>query len=817
MTARQPAAGRASLVDQEAFAYLRREGREVQLDAGEAIVRRGAPGRAFYVILSGNLEIRLPGDGGGQLVLNRLGPGTSFGELALLRGTPVSADVVAVTPATVLEYPAEHFGRALAECEPLRSELLARLAQDLGRTTADAWSFFRRAEALKLLIRSDTRPEPLIAQSPPMQQLQRDLRSLASEPRKPVLISGEAGTGKLLVARLLHEGRGQPEAPFLTLDCRRLQEGEARRLLFGVWENDGLDGPAGLGALSLASGGTLVLRHVDALEVSIQEQLARWLDEKGEAWVVATVREEAGHAGSPERPALAAALDSRLCERHVRVPSLRERRRDILPLARHFLHSRSPGLALARDSERALVSRSYRLRNVAELRETVEVAAACCDGDEIRAEHVFTGPRDAPGGYDLGQLGWVSWLTAPRVRERLRWATLAGFAAVILTCLVAGSTPAGRWANAAIWTLWEPAVFALFLLLGRVWCTVCPLSTAGRLAQRVFSLDRPPPAWARHLGVWLALAGFLAIVWVERVFHTTTHPATSGLLLLSLVGASVAFCVVYRREVWCRHVCPLGALGSGLAPPAPLQVAAHPSVCASACTTHDCHKGRPGAPGCSVFHHPLYSHEGHQCKMCLSCLDSCPHGSTRLYLRPPLLGLWRLGGGSWSLAPFLLSVPLLALVVLASQRPGWTSGPLGFTSLGVLAVVLGVIAARVLPSLLSRRSSPARTPATRVAFATLLLGWGPLMAYQLGNIPLLSTLRLSADPGTAWAGLLPSASLLTVGRLGFVLLAALLAALAFSRARSLALREGDGLRVLGWRLVALGGAAYTIVAVTLSL
>ncbi|MGD8321954.1 MAG: cyclic nucleotide-binding domain-containing protein, partial [Gemmatimonadota bacterium] len=241
MTARRQAAGHASLVDEAALAYLRRQGRTVGLDTGETVVRRGEPGRAFYVILSGDLEIRLPGDGGGQLVLNRLGPGTSFGELALLRGTPVSADVVAVTPATVLEYPAEHFNRALAECESLRSELLTRLAQDLGRTTADAWSFFRRAEALKLLIRSDTKPEPLVARSPPMRQLQRDLDRLNSEPRQPVLISGEAGTGKLLVARLLHEGLGLPDAPFITLDCRRMQEGEARRLLFGAWENGALD------------------------------------------------------------------------------------------------------------------------------------------------------------------------------------------------------------------------------------------------------------------------------------------------------------------------------------------------------------------------------------------------------------------------------------------------------------------------------------------------------------------------------------------------------------------------------------------------
>jgi polyferredoxin/CRP-like cAMP-binding protein len=820
MTERHEAAGHASLVDEVALDYLRRAGREVRFDAGRTIVRRGAEGRAFYVILSGAVEIRLPADGGGQLVLHRLGPGTSFGELALLRGTSVSADVVTVTPATVLEYPGERFTVALAECESLRNELLTRLAQDLGRTTADAWSFFRRAEALKLLIRSDTRPEPLIAESSPMRHLQAELGRLSSEPG-PVLVSGEAGAGKLLVARLLHETLERPDAPFIALDCRRMQAGEAKRLLFGAWDEGASEGPSGFGAMSLAGGGTLVLRHVDALEESMQEQLAERLgrgDAEG-AWVVATLREETGSTTAAGRPALAGDLDSRLRDRQVRVPSLRERRRDILPLARHFLRSRAAAGHLSKDAERALVSRSYRLGNVAELRETVEVAVACSDGDEIRAEHVFSGPRDAPAGFDLAQIGWVRTLLTTRVRALLRGATLAGFLAVILTCLVAGSTPAGRWANSVTWTLWEPAVFLLFLLLGRVWCTVCPLSTAGRLAQRVLSFGRPPPAWAKRFGVWLALGGFLAIVGVERVFHTPTHPLASALLLLALIGASVAFCVVYRREVWCRHVCPLGMLGQGLAAPAPLQVAANPSVCASACTTHECYKGTPEVPGCSVYHHPLYSHEGHQCKMCLNCLDSCPHGSTRLYLRPPLLGLWRLRGGSWPLAPFLLTIPLLALVVLASQGSASGLRALGLSGLGVLALALGVGASRGLPRLLFGRSEPAAGPATQAAFAALLLGWGPLMAYQLGNIPALGTLHLSAEPGSEWARYLPFSdlSVMSLGQVAFILLAALVAALALSRARALATRKGHEPWAPGWRLAALAGGLYAALAVALTL
>jgi hypothetical protein len=205
--------------------------------------------------------------------------------------------------------------------------------------------------------------------------------------------------------------------------------------------------------------------------------------------------------------------------------------------------------------------------------------------------------------------------------------------------------------------------------------------------------------------------------------------------------------------------------------------------------------------------------------MCLNCLDSCPHGSTRLYLRPPLLGLWRLRGDSWPLAPFLLTIPLLALVVLASQGPAAELGALGLSGLGALALALGIGASRGLPRLLFGRSEAAAGPASQAAFAGLLLGWGPLMAYQLGNMPVLGALHLSAAPGSTWARYLAVSdlSVLRLGQVGFIVLAALVAAVALSRARVLAVRKGRQPWTPGWRLAALAGGLYAAAAVVLTL
>ena len=267
---------------------------------------------------------------------------------------------------------------------------------------------------------------------------------------------------------------------------------------------------------------------------------------------------------------------------------------------------------------------------------------------------------------DVSPSPLVQKLIAKSTLPILRAATLAGFAAVIVLCLAATSTPSGRIANTAIWSLWEPAVFGLFFIIGPVWCTICPLSTAARLAKRLGASDRPPPAWLMQHGPWLAIVGFALIIWVERVFNSAENPVASGILLISLVVAAVLGALLFRREVWCRYLCPLGRLATTLAPASPLQVTAKQRVCASTCTTHSCYKGTPEIPGCTVFHHPLEGKESYRCKLCLDCLKSCPHHSAQLQIRAPLIAVWRLDASATDLAMFSSAVTLLALGLVAS-------------------------------------------------------------------------------------------------------------------------------------------------------
>jgi polyferredoxin len=806
--------------------YLRVKGSEVECASGTGILHEGEPGVAVYFILAGEAEVSLQAADGRHLTLCRLGPGEYFGELSVLRNEPVSADVTSMTPMRLLRYPAELFPTALAECEPLRAKLLGHLAQDLKRSTSEVWELFQRQEAFSELVRTEVVEDSMVAVFPRMRLIRQQLMRLGKGDGA-VLLTGAPGTGKTLSAHLIHHCRGDPERALLVVDCTTLPAGRASSAIFGFCEGEDFPGQAsGFGAIHIAHEGDLILQHIGTLPARTQAHLADYLDRtrRGDMADFPKVRILAT-AHDLENPLYADEVIEplrRAFSNTIRLPPLIERPREIVHLARHFLSEIDghKSLRLSRGAEHALVSLNYSVRNVDELRDIVAMAARCSVGGEIRAEHVFTGPgEEEPIGLSLGRPSPVLRFLETGGLRWVRWATLLSFLAVIVLCLVAGATLAGRLANGFIWTVWEPAVFAVFLLGGALWCTVCPLSSAARMAKGAIGRERPPPKWIGNpfVAAVLPILGFLAILWVEQVFHMTEVPLGSGFLLLALILAAVVFAVIYEREVWCRHVCPLGRLAVVLAPAAPLAVAADRHLCASTCTTHDCYQGRDGIPGCTVFRHPMNSSEAHQCKLCGDCLRTCPHDSTHLMLRPPGMGALGLSGVGRYPATFALSLLLLAPLFLVALSNAWLQQPAVLAAAGLAAILVGLVLAWRLPGVLGvLRENP--LAATRVAAALAVLAWGPLMAAQFRNIPVLHELRIQPSGSTAWLGPFEDGvSVLTLASVAAVLLAATISAAILWASRRRCENESQPIARSAWRGLTLVWAVSLVVFLVLAI
>ena len=775
----ESSSGASVLLGPATVGFLRDAGEEVGAHEGDVIVRRGERQEFFYVVIEGEVELLLSeGEGRGR-PLARIGEGGIFGAESVLGKEGAAIDAVAVTDVRLLRYPASALPSALQESASLRRKLLGGIARQIHKTTSDALDLMHGAEVMARLVQGDSDPDELIAASPRMKAIKKKIAQCADSD-DPMLVLGEDGTGKTLIARLIHDGSARSKGPLIAVNCKELAPGHAAELILG--EDLGGRLPAGeraSGGIHLAHGGTIVLRGADALEPAAQHLISAHLRGRSkpraypDTRLIVTAREA---SKGEENHGLTQDL-SECFEEVIEIPPLGKRLKDILPLAEEFLQRRGPNPPVITEGARhALLSLRYQRRNVAELREIIDLAMRVAEGGEIRAEHIFGGVGDdeVVPGMDITGTPLMRRLLQKLSLPVLRITTLVGFVTVIVLCLVSASSLLGRAANTAIWSLWEPAVFALFFLVGPVWCTVCPLSTAARWTKKLHRSKRPPPTWLIRHGPWLAIIGFALIIWVERVFNSAENPVASGFLLLGLVAAATMFSLLFRREVWCRHLCPLGRLATTLAPASPLQIVAKSTVCASTCTTHACYRGTPEVSGCTVFHHPLEGKQAYRCKLCFDCLQSCPHHSANLQLRPPLLALWRLDSSAADLSLFAVTVTLLALGLVAARTFEVLAGPLHFTLLCILAIVAGI----ALHSAVMALAATERRMAImiRLAMTLMILGWAALMTSQLANIAVLKDAWVVLPSSTLMPSWMPSEfSLLTVLQIGTVLFGLFLA------------------------------------------
>ena len=223
----------------------------------------------------------------------------------------------------------------------------------------------------------------------------------------PVLLCGETGVGKELVARLIHQGSARRAGHFVAVNCAA-QPGDlydSRHV--AVRGAEGLH-LRGLSRVEAANGGTLFLDEVDALPMEMQVQLVRLLDEgmferpgqpAGEVDVRVITASHADLATLRARGAFRDDLYYRLSALHLRIPPLRERTGDVESLANRFLHdfAAQHGRAEMRFSDaagRAMLAQAWP-GNVRELRNRVMQAVIMCDGNVVGPEHLAMAPHDS--------------------------------------------------------------------------------------------------------------------------------------------------------------------------------------------------------------------------------------------------------------------------------------------------------------------------------------------------------------------------------------------------------------------------------------
>ena len=353
------------------------------------------------------LDIRLP-DRSGIEVLEKIREQWPDQIVVMLTGEPDHESAVRAMRLGARDY--------LTKGKPIREELLLVLERELSSQRLGREVQHHRRERSQKFSREFVQGE-----SPAMRRVYSVVEQVAASESTSVLIEGESGTGKELIAHRIHDLSVRRDKPMLEVNCAAIPRELLESELFGHEKGAFTDArQQKQGLLELANGGTLFLDEVGEMSLTIQVKLLRVLERMtfkrvgGTKDITVSVRVISATNQNLEtmvrEQRFREDLYYRLKVVPIHVPPLRERREDILPLARHFLEQFNRAFskdfrAIDSEAERVLMTYPWP-GNIRELRNLFERIVLLNHGDRILAAHLNAAIASPParGGSRLEAL-----------------------------------------------------------------------------------------------------------------------------------------------------------------------------------------------------------------------------------------------------------------------------------------------------------------------------------------------------------------------------------------------------------------------------
>ncbi len=191
-------------------------------------------------------------------------------------------------------------------------------------------------------------------------------------------------------------------------------------------------------------------------------------------------------------------------------------------------------------------------------------------------------------------------------------------------------------ANLVVWSYWWPLIILSAMFLGRVWCTVCPMELVTSLASKV-GLKRTPPAFLRS-GWVITIYYFLVLFVGIHMLAIHRVPFRMAIYMLVLFSSAVAFGLLFSRNTFCAHVCPVGHLLGLYARLAPMGWGVRDRALCSECKDQSCVSEKTAyefqGRSCGVGLRPAKIEDNTQCLVCGQCLKACHRNNPGIDGRP---------------------------------------------------------------------------------------------------------------------------------------------------------------------------------------
>ena len=669
-------------------ALLFRDTTAAELDSFSAVARvqtvaesqfvyqQGDASEVFFIIATGEAELVLGRSDGITRVVGRIGPGGHFGETGILTGKVRSLAVRALSDLVVICFDKRYFRTAFLANSRIHQLLDAALAERLRVAFVDQADTVREeiaaeeasaaddvilfkdkfASAIQLR-RLAKRKDDDVRTSKTAKKTQAVINRFADN-SAPYMLTGEAGTGKTIIARQIHLESSRTGGKYREVDLREFEQGWLEQRLFGMEQSGFPFVQAGqAGFFEQTSGGTIVFTHVHLMPQELQEKLITILADNTYSHIdsdrllvmqsrIAFISNfSLDHLKSTGK--LLPELLALFATQHFDVPPLRNHKEDLLRLVAHYLgrYSKEYGKKTPKMSSETLgIFLNYDWPgNLTELSSVIRRAVMLADKDAITPEQVLLGLPKTEGKweYNILRIDWIRNFLASRVFPRVPQVIIGSvFMLTVLFLFFGPKNPESNLGLTLGWYIGWPLLFFSFFFLARTWCSVCSFAVPGTLLQNMVKPTRKTPEFIKNYSGWIMAILCILVFWVEILWDAYNNPYLTGGIILIITLGSILFSVLFSRRSWCRYICPLGAVNAIFAMPAVVELRSNRHVCLNRCQSHACFAGDADVSGCPMFRHPYLVDNNKDCIMCAKCIKHCDNSSIQLNLRLAPQELW---------------------------------------------------------------------------------------------------------------------------------------------------------------------------------
>ncbi len=278
-------------------------------------------------------------------------------------------------------------------------------------------------------------------------------------------------------------------------------------------------------------------------------------------------------------------------------------------------------------------------------------------------------PVKSPG-FNLLEIAWIKGLLQSKyVQPVFQIPLLAVFIILLILAFVDIQDSGKNLSVIVIWTLWWTGIIFTFVLVGRLWCFMCPVGALSEWTSRIFKPRRQFPSKLQNL--WLANLFFVLLTWLDIQIGVVRNPVVTGSLLIGIAAAAIGIGMRFQRRTFCRYLCPIGGLIGIYAMFSAVELR---SKDGDVCRNHkrkDCYLGNKRGYGCPMFETIPKMDSNNVCNFCGECIKSCPKNNITIRVRSFFKDAWATRKKSLDEAALAVVLVGVAIFVTGDMLEPW--------------------------------------------------------------------------------------------------------------------------------------------------